>query len=382
MTNHMTKAMYMERFAHLREEALEKIRQVKEKGVKVAGTYCTYAPQEIMLAAGIFSVSLCGTKQEPIAAAEKVLPPALCPLIKSSYGFAATDTCPFFYFADFLVAETTCDGKKKMYELLAQYKPLHLLQLPQEQNSPEAKAFWLAEVQKLKQYLEQQFSVRITEEKLRQAISLLNRERKALKRVFDLNQRVPAPLSGMEMLTVAHNRGFYPDKEELIGLLEGLADVVSAEAVKEKEGPRLLLTGVPVGLGSEKVIRLAEELGAVVVCQENCTSYKPVDVLVDEEKSPLAAIADKYLSIGCSCMSPNPNRYELTGRLIREFHVDGVLDLTWTGCHTYAVEAYSMKEFVMKSCGVSYLALETDYSGTDTEQLRIRLEAFLEIIER
>lgn len=252
MTNHMTKAMYMERFAHLREEALEKIRQVKEKGVKVAGTYCTYAPQEIMLAAGIFLVSLCGTKQEPIAAAEKVLPPALCPLIKSSYGFAATDTCPFFYFADFLVAETTCDGKKKMYELLAQYKPLHLLQLPQEQNSPEAKAFWLAEVQKLKQYLEQQFSVRITEEKLRQAISLLNRERKALKRVFDLNQRVPAPLSGMEMLTVAHNRGFYPDKEELIGLLEGLADVVSAEAVKEKEGPRLLLTGVPVGLGSER----------------------------------------------------------------------------------------------------------------------------------
>lgn len=381
MTNH-TKAVYMERFAHLREEALEKIRQAKENGVKVAGTYCTYAPQEIMMAAGIFTVSLCGTKQEPVTAAEKVLPPALCPLIKSSYGFAATDTCPFFYFADFLVAETTCDGKKKMYELLAQYKPLHLLQLPQEQASLEAKEFWLAEVGKLKLYLEEKFSVNITGQKLREAIVLLNRERTALKRVFDLNQQVPAPFSGMEMLTIAHNRGFYPDKEELIGLLEGIACAAASEPVREKEGPRLLLTGVPVGLGSEKVIRLAEELGAVVVCQENCTSYKPVDVLVDEEKDPLAAIADKYLSIGCSCMSPNPNRYELIGRLSREFHVDGVIDLAWTGCHTYAVEAYSMKEFVTKSCGVPYLALETDYSATDTEQLRIRLEAFLEIIDR
>lgn len=96
--------------------------------------YCLYSPKEIIMAAGAIPVPLCGTRQDPIPTAEKVLPRNLCPLIKSSYGFAATDTCPYFHFSDILIAETTCDGKKKMYELLGQLKPLHLLQLPQKRQ--------------------------------------------------------------------------------------------------------------------------------------------------------------------------------------------------------------------------------------------------------
>ena len=126
----MIDPVLMEPFTKLREQGMMKIKESKECGQKVVGMYCTYSPHEIILAAGAYPVSLCGTKEEPISAAEKVLPRSLCPLIKSSYGFAATDTCPFFNFSDLLVAETTCDGKKKMYELLAQYKPIHLLQLP------------------------------------------------------------------------------------------------------------------------------------------------------------------------------------------------------------------------------------------------------------
>ncbi|WP_312561003.1 double-cubane-cluster-containing anaerobic reductase [Anaerospora sp.] len=381
----MIDPVLMEQFAKLREQGMMKIKEEKEQGKKVVGMYCTYSPQELIMAADAYPVSLCGTKQEPIAAAEKVLPHNLCPLIKSSYGFAATDTCPFFNFADLLVAETTCDGKKKMYELLAQYKPMHLLQLPQEQAAPESKDLWLQEVQKLKVRLEQHFGVELTPSKLRAAIKLANRERKALRDLYELNRHVPAPLTGLEILTVAHNRGFYPDKEKVITMLEELTASVKAGLGKneQKEGPRILLTGVPVGLGSEKVIKLVEELGGTVVCQENCTGYKPVDVLVDEDenKDPLQAIAEKYLAIACSCMSPNAGRYELLGRLAKEFKVDGVLDLTWIGCHTYNVEAYSIKKYLDEQFGLPYIQVETDYSSSDTEQLRVRIEAFIEMLQ-
>ena len=381
----MIDSTQMEQFSKLREQGMMKIKEEKENGQRVVGMYCTYSPQEIIMAAGAYPISLCGTKQEPIAAAEKVLPNNMCPLIKSSYGFAATDTCPFFTFSDLLVAETTCDGKKKMYELLAQYKPIHLLQLPQEQSAPQSKELWLHEVKKLKEHLEQEFQVDITPEKLRAAIKLANRERRALRNFYNLNQHVPAPLTGLEVLTVSHNRGFYPDKEKVVTMLEELTAAVTANLGQNehKTGPRILLTGVPVGLGSEKVIKIVEELGGIVVCQENCTGYKPVDILVDEDenKDPLEAIAEKYLSIGCSCMSPNPGRYDLLGRLAKDFKVDGVLDLTWIGCHTYNVESYSIKKYLDEQFGLPFMQVETDYSSSDTEQLRVRIEAFLEMIQ-
>lgn len=65
------------------------------------------------MAAGAVVVSLCSTSDETIEEAEKDLPRNLCPLIKSSYGFGKTDKCPYFYFSDLVVGETTCDGKRK-----------------------------------------------------------------------------------------------------------------------------------------------------------------------------------------------------------------------------------------------------------------------------
>ena len=100
-----------EEFAEARRNAFVNVKNVKDKGIPVIGAYCTYFPREIALAAGAASVSLCSTSGETIPSAEKDLPANLCPLIKSSYGFATDDKCPFFYFSDIVVGENTCDGK-------------------------------------------------------------------------------------------------------------------------------------------------------------------------------------------------------------------------------------------------------------------------------
>ena len=163
------------------EQNLSDMDQAKKEGKKVVGFYCLYSPVEIALAAGAIPVSLCGTKNDPIEAAEKVLPRNLCPLIKSSYGYAATDTCPYFRFSDLVVGETTCDGKKKMFELLAEFRPIHVLQLPQNQEPETALPFWYHEVKRFKERMEQVTGVQITHEGLFAAIRLTNEERKAKK---------------------------------------------------------------------------------------------------------------------------------------------------------------------------------------------------------
>lgn len=100
------------RLQQISEQNLLDITQGKREGRKVIGYYCLFSPVEIALAAEAIPISLCGSKDDPIEEAEKVLPRNLYPLIKSSYGSAVTYTCPFFRLSDLVVGETTCDGKK------------------------------------------------------------------------------------------------------------------------------------------------------------------------------------------------------------------------------------------------------------------------------
>jgi benzoyl-CoA reductase/2-hydroxyglutaryl-CoA dehydratase subunit BcrC/BadD/HgdB len=366
------------------DQNLLDIEQAKEKGIKVIGFYCLYSPVELALAAGAIPVSLCGTKNEPIAEAEKVLPRNLCPLIKSSYGFAATDTCPFFRFTDLVVGETTCDGKKKMFELLAEFRPMHVLQLPQNQDPETALPFWIHEVGRFKERMEKETGAQISSEKLSAAIRLMNEERRAKKALMDQAKTKPSPMSGMELLTIQFKAGFFMDKKQGIALMHEFVEEYQKRTVKgngpfNMKTPRVLLTGVPVGLGSDKVVKLMEKAGANVVCFETCGGYRSVST-VDEGKEPLQAIAEKYLTTPCSVMSPNPGRYKLLGELIEGFSVDGVVDLTWQACHTYNLESHSIGKFVKERYDLPFLHLETDYSESDTEQLRVRIEAFLEMM--
>jgi len=336
------------------------------------------------VAAGAIPVPLCGTRNEPIHNAEKILPRNLCPLIKSSFGFGITDTCPFFHFSDLLIAETTCDGKKKMFELLSKYKPIHLLQLPQDQNTETALPYWYDQIKKLKERIEAEFKVELTNERLSDAIRVMNRERMALKELMDCAKQKPSPVSGMEMLTIKHRLSFFADKEEGLALIREAIQEIRGKARRgespfSERTPRILLTGTPVGLGSEKVIRLMEECGANVACMENCSGYKKF-FTIEENGDPLWAIADQYLKVPCSCMTPNTGRFELLGRLIEEFQIDGVVDLTWQACHTYNVESYAVKELVEGRHQLPFLQIETDYSESDTERLRVRIEAFLEMM--
>ncbi len=372
---------YIAPFSNARDINLMQIKAAKASGRKVVGIYCAYCPQELILAAGAIPVSLCGTREEPIPAAEVLLPRNLCPLIKSSFGFAITDTCPFFHFSDLVIGETTCDGKRKMFELMHELKPVHVMQLPHNNVSPAAFDLWADELRRLRLRLEEELNTRITDESLWQAMELVGQERKFIKAMFDLNQADPPLFTGLELLTVSWSRNFSSDKGGLIGQLQQLLENVR-EKPNGTPAPRVLLTGCPVGLGSEKVITVTEDLGAHIVAMENCSGYKTVDLQYDNTiDDPIIALAQMYLGIPCSCMSPNPQRLELIERMIANFKVDAVIDLTWQACHTYNIESYHVGKLV-KEKGLPYLHLESDYSNSDKENIKVRVQAMLEMIEK
>ncbi len=352
----------------------------KQKGKKIVGITCEYTPRELIMAAGGVPVCLCGGSAKMIPAAERDLPANICPLIKSTYGYSVEKKNPFLEMADLIVAETTCDGKKKMYELLARRHPMYVLELPQKPNDPDALEHWVQELRKLRKELSTRFQVKITDDLLRQAIVQMNREREYKRNLAHLMKLDPPPLSGRELLDmkslISCILADLDQYEKALRTLPGTARITDA-----KSRIRVLLTGVPLPHGAERVMDIIESHGGLVVCQENCTGLKPVleDVAADAA-DPLRALAEKYFHIPCSVMTRNDRRLESIKQLAREYQAQCVIELVWQACLTYDIESFQVREAVKQELHLPYLRIETDYSPSDSARIVTRVQALFETL--
>ena len=350
----------------------------RRKGGRIVGILCEYTPRELILAAGAWPVCLCGGDAEMIPAAEAVLPANLCPLIKSTFGYSLEKANPFLKMADLVVAETTCDGKKKMYELLGKRHPMHILELPQKANDADARAHWILEVKKLRKELEKRFETRITDAKLRAAIRLMNRERRLRRALAECMKAEHPPLSGSELLTLKSLIACQPgDLEQYELILKQLPSRPAGQRPDSK-AVRVLLTGVPCPHGAERVVELLEKEGGVVVCQENCTGIKPiVNDVAETTDDPMEALADFYWQLPCSVMTPNTRRHDLIRQLVKEYKPECIVELIWQCCLTYDVECVHTKALAAK-LKLPYLRIETDYSPNDDRRIALRIAALYE----
>ena len=352
----------------------------KEAGRPIVGIMCEYAPRELIMAAGGVPICLCGGSAATISDAEEDLPSNLCPLIKSTFGYHVQRSNPFLEMADLIVAETTCDGKKKMFELLGEVRPMHVLELPQRQDDQDAFAHWLAELEKLKSVLEAQFQVTITDSALREAIVAMNRERALRRALADLMRADPPPLTGRQLIDLKSSISCIPEDleqyEKAIALFSGKSGCADMAA-----RVRVLMTGVPMAHGAERVLEIIEDHGGLVVAMENCTGVKPITEDVDADSAdPMWALAEKYFHLPCSVMTKNQARLDLLKELATDYRADCVIELVWQTCLTYDIEAFFVKRLAEQELGIPHLRIETDYSPSDSARIAVRVEALFETI--
>lgn len=371
-----------ETYAEGKQKGFLRMKELKEQGRQVVGVFCSFVPVEIIHAAGLIPVGLCSFSEESIPAGERDLPRNLCPLIKASYGYAVSDTCPYFYFSDLIVGETTCDGKRKMFELMNEIKPTYVMQLPHQRSEVAIEA-WRAEIIRLKEKLEDFFDLEITEDAIREAIRNKNRERKAVLSYLELGKNKPSPMSGYELGTRLDAGAFSFDIDTRIQSMETRVAEILEEYEQKKDQldpdrPRVIITGCPNAGVRDKVIRRVEELGADVVGFDACNGTREKIELVDEnEPDVYLALAKKYLDINCSVMSPNDSRIQYLSNMIDEYQADGVIEVILQACHTFNIESHFVRRMVNEK-GKAYLGIETDYSTSDSGQISTRLAAFVE----
>lgn len=361
----------------------------KKRGRKIIGTFCVYVPDELIIALDAIGIGLCGGTNFSNYAIEGVIPANLCPLIKSAVGFKLGKLCPYFESLDLLIGETTCDGKKKVWEILSNYMDMYVMEVPQCKDRPQAKTLFLQELKDLAKKLEEKTRGKITVENLKPAMEKIKKKRDQLKRIYATRKADPPPISGKDALLVSQI-AFYDDPDRQIQTLGKLAAELETRVKKgigvvPKGTLRILIAGSPMAIPNWKLHHLVETSGAVVVVEETCTGtryfagdMKITGKTVDEL---LQNIADRYLEVNCACFTPNTKRIEDIKSLIKDYKVDGVILYTLSFCEPYEIEAMHIQNFLKKE-HIPVISISTDYSSEDVSQLKTRIDAFLEMIRK
>ncbi len=365
---------------------ITELQDAKAQGKKVIGTFCVFVPEEIVLAADAIQVGLCAGAEAGKEAAEKILPRNTCALIKSFVGFKLARLCPYIESCDLVVGETTCDGKKKAYEIFEEYAPVYVMEIPQMKNACD-RDLWKAEIHRFRNKIEELTGISITASKLREAMGVVNRRREVLQRLNRLRAASPVPISGRDVLLV-NQISFYDDPIRFTENISKLCDEIE-ERVRKGQGiapkgtPRLMLSGCPMAVPNWKLPYIVESSGAVIVGEESCIGTRNIRDLVqtngDSLDQLLDLLADRYMKIDCACFTPNKERLEHVVEMAKSLDVKGVIHYGLSFCQPYAMEAFKVEK-ALNQANIPMLSIETDYSMEDVEQLKTRVEAFVEMI--
>jgi len=348
------------------------------------GYFCNMIPTELVWALGARPVRLGCGNPALVQPGEEALTGDICPLAKSSFGMFMDPESRANKCAAVLMP-ASCDAKRKLGEILSDYKPTFVLNLPPEQDAHRYIKAATLEIERLAGFLCDVLGRRLSRSRLLDAIELSRRRTAIVRAIQELRARKPAALSirDFHLMIQASFAGQDPEAW-LREARRALEEAELFEAARKRLRPRLVLTGAPIIWPNFKPLNLIEECGADVVADTLCTGAQSCfDPVVYDEKSRgalMRALAQRYVfASACPCFISQGVRTSRVIDLVEEFKAQGVVNYALRLCQLFDLEAYRLSR-ILKSRKIPFANIRTDYSLEDTEQLRVRLEAFLETI--
>lgn len=364
-------------------ENLMYTRDFSKKQKPRVGYLCNMIPREIISALGAEPVRLDCGNAAAVLVGEEMLCGDICPLAKSSFGSFLNHES-IAQFCDAIVIPTSCDAKRKMGEILNDFKPVFMFTLPPEQKHNRFAGHSYREILRLVKFLEKKLDTRLSAKKLREHVRLSRQITSLVRKLQKLRIEKPGSLSVCDLFLIIQSSLFRPaDLSEWIKQTAAVCDEMERFSPERKNlKPKLILTGAPVIWPNFKILNLFEECGADIVADTLCTGVQSCfDPVISGEwtkGSILRALVNKYVYASiCPCFISQTTRINRILELVESSKADGVVNYSLRLCQLFDIENYKIEQ-VLKSKKVPYLNLRTDYSLEDKEQLRIRIEAFLE----
>lgn len=359
------------------------IKEWRASGKKAVGVVCGHVPMEIFHAADVLPVRLRATGCEDHSEAESWMSSFGCSFAKSILqylidgvyeldGVVATDGC--------MLSVRIYDNWKYICEKQGKKQMVYEIGAPRK-VSDTTKQFFFEELEDLIARIEELSGNKITPEKLAASIEIYNEARGLLRQVEALQKQNPPVLTGEEMLAL-HLSSTNMPIEEYIELLKAFLADAGNKAKPEHYRARLLFIGS--ALDNPEYIKIIEGKGGLVVADTICLGSMMFGDEVDFNKAePLRSIADYYLErIVCPRMIDNRDAlHEYILNTAKEYSVDGVVYAKMQNCECWGGENVFLEQ-ELKDAGIPLLNVEREQKLANAGQLEIRVEAFVEMIEK
>jgi benzoyl-CoA reductase/2-hydroxyglutaryl-CoA dehydratase subunit BcrC/BadD/HgdB len=351
----------------------------------LVGYFCNMVPVELIHALGAVPLRLDCGNAALVQSGEEVLTGDICPLARASFGTLMDETTAAARCAAF-VLPASCDAKRKMAEVIADFRPTFVLDLPAEQDAQRFGRQATAEVKRLARFLGKALGRRLRRRALRDAVEMGRRRTAIVRRLQEERAAKPAGLSVRDFFLIVQASFAGVDLGQWLEQAQAaLNELVAFEPERRRLRPRVVLTGAPIIWPNFKPLNLIEESGADVVADTLCTGAQSCfDPVVYDETGKgalLHALALRYIfASACPCFVSQGTRISRVLELVEDFKADGVVNYGLRLCQLFDMEAYKLAR-VLKERRIPFANMRTDYSLEDTEQLRVRLEAFLETVE-
>ena len=351
-----------------------------ESGRKVVGTFCSYAPEEIILAAGAHPFRLFGSG-EKIHLAEAHLQSYCCSLVRGALEDALGGRLEFL---DGVVFPHTCDSIQRLSDIWRLNVPacFHLdVVLPVKLDTDGAAQYLIDVLNRFRGELGEKLGRSISDDDLRAAIRTMNRIRAALTRIYNLKGERPEILKGSDLYALVR-AAMIMDRTRAASLLEEVAAELEKKSTSEVAAwpkKRIVLSGGVCNYPD--IYTIIEEAGGAVVGDDLCTGSRYFSGLIDEKADPVTAIAGRYLDrIVCPAKHRGlTDRADHLVRLVREKRAQGVIFFLLKFCDPHAFDYPYLKE-ALDRAGTPSMLIEVEDRLPADGQLRTRFEAFVEMI--
>lgn len=361
----------------------------KPEDMKSIGTLCVMVPAELVYAAGAMPVRLCSGSYTAYSIGDDYIPRDACPLVKAVMGFSKIKALPVFDNCSLLVAPVTCDCKKKLAGVIGSVKNTVALHVPPLKKDDADTEVFLKELYRLIPILEKETGRQVTAESLAEGINMVGNAQYEMLEFLKYRRHDLSLMSGTQIMSVMNAYSYMPVNlwaEQMHRLNEELKLRLSqGHFVSRKNQPRILVTGSLIAFPNIKVPLLIEEMGGVLAADETCMGerglYDPVSVIDASFDGMMRSLASRYTK-PCTCpvFVDNSQRIYRIKQMIKDHKIQGVIYHVLRGCLVYDYE-YQLMEEAMGKMDIPIIRVESDYNEEDVEQLRIRIEAFIELIK-
>ncbi len=382
------------RYAENRHDAVRKWKQ--ETGKKVYGYFCCLSPEEILFAADVLPVRITGTG-EPIEQVDLHVPPNSCPFARSCLdagmrgiydyidGVVIPNSCDIIFAMEYFWKTLVPRPNKPAFIAGVDVKPyVHYINYPEKITGRGVMPFYLEVLRGFKQELERSLNRSISDDNLAQAISVYNEDKAQMKRLYEMQKADPPPLSGYETWQINY-AGLLMPKNEHAAVLKGYLDEIESNGESDTEGVRIYLSGSAMDAVNADIYKVIEESGGQVVSDDLCVGTRTFWYPLDSEIDPLEAIARRSLGTACPRSTVTTkipeNRWAHVLNTTKEFNVEGAIFYILKCCDARLVEYPHLRDKIRDELDVPVLFLEGDYTAEGVEQMRGRVEAFIEMIE-